>query len=64
MRHVTLKLSTLIVPFSGEDSAAAPMNPGSFLLLVNGDGKYPSGTPHGLAEPWRGTDFVLMPHGQ
>lgn len=35
MRHVTLNLSALIVPFSGEDSVAAPMNPCSFLLLVN-----------------------------
>lgn len=64
MRHVTLNLSALIVPFSGEDSVAAPMNPCSFLLLVSWDGKYPSETPEGLAEPWRGTDFVLMLCGQ
>lgn len=55
MRHVTLNLSALIVAFSREDSVAAPMNPCSFLLLVSWDG---------LAEPWHGTDFVLMLHGQ
>lgn len=64
MRHVTLNLSALIVPFSGQDSVAAPMIPCIFLLLVNGDGRYPSETPGGLAEPWRGRDFVLMLRGQ